>query len=176
MICVKRTLDCERIILDCKTNGSATLCLISFGRKKILAVSLYLPPSSSKYAYSQSQLIDFFLNIIKAKKLADEIIIYGDFNFPTINWSSWSSSYPIENAFLDILEINNLRQIVNFSTAATEILDLILTSKDVQVIKLEKLTRISDFTLLSNQRSGTLLCKILLVFAKEIIISSLRCY
>ena len=61
-----------------------------------------------------------------------------------------SSSNPIENAFLDILEAKNLRQIVNFSTAATGISDLTLTSKDVQIINLEKLSLNSDFTLLSN--------------------------
>ena len=65
-------------------------------------------------------------------------MIYGDFNFPTINWKSLSSSIHLENKFLEHLESHALQQKVNFHTASSGILDLFLVSDNVQVVNVVK--------------------------------------
>ena len=64
------------------------------------------------------------------------LIIYGDFNLPTINWSSISSQNSIEANFLTFIEKFDLIKKIDFHTAATGILDLFFVSENIQVANL----------------------------------------
>ena len=129
MICVKNEINSEKVKLNLEDNGSVTACLICLCKKKILIVCCYLPPSNSTYAYTNADIENLFKCLQKIKNNFDELIIYGDFNFPTINWTSLSSAVEQENIFLDIIDRYCLQQKISFQTAATGILDLILVGK-----------------------------------------------
>ena len=94
----------------------------------------WLPPSNSKYAFTSNDLQNLFNFIKKAKTKVDDINMYGDVNFPTINWNTISSCLPIEVEFLKLIEHINLEQKLDFFTASTGILDLFLVNNDIQVL------------------------------------------
>ena len=49
-------------------------------------------PTNSKNAYDSNSIQNLFKNIATFKKRFDDILIYGDFNFVSINWNSLSSN------------------------------------------------------------------------------------
>ena len=138
MICVKKTLDSQELYFDFDVNGSVTICSVCFGMKKILIICCFLPPTNSKYAYDSNSLQNLFKNIATFKKRSDDILIYGDFNFVSINWNSLSSDDELETEFLQYLDVNNRHQKVNFNTGASGILDLFLVNKGIQIIDIHK--------------------------------------
>ena len=138
MICVKRTLDSQELYFDFDVNESVTICSVCFDMKKILIICCYLPLTNSKYAYESNSIQNFFKNIATFKKRFDDILIYGDFNFVSINWNSLSSDDELETEFLQYLDVNNLHQKVNFNTGASGILDLFLVNKGIQIIDIHK--------------------------------------
>lgn len=58
----------------------------------------------------------------------DNIYLFGDFNYPHIDWTHLSSSCRESNDFLNLLLDFNLFQFVNQPTRGANVLDLILTS------------------------------------------------
>ena len=148
MICIKRTINSEQLYFDYEVNGSVTACNATLGKKNTLILCCYFPPENSKYAYND-HLQSFFRNIGILQKKFNEVMIYGDFNFPTINWKSLSSSIHLENKFLEHLESHALQQKVNFHTASSGILDLFLVSDNVQVVNVVSIED-SNISKLSN--------------------------
>ena len=100
MICVKSSINSEEAFFDSDTNGSAVACYVNINQKKILIVFCYNPPANSKHAYTSEDLTNLFNNINQLTRNCDDIIIYGDFNFSTINWCSLSSENFLEREFL----------------------------------------------------------------------------
>ena len=149
MICVRRTINSEQLFFDYDVNGSVTVCYITLGQKNILIVCCYLPPENSKYAYKECHLNELFRNIGNLQNRFNEVLIYGDFNFPTINWNSLSSSIDLENSFIGHIESQGLQQKVEFNTAVSGILDLFLVSENVQVVSLSRMKG-SNMSKLSN--------------------------
>ena len=149
MICIKRTINSEQLYFDYEVNGSVTACNATLGKKNTLILCCYFPPENSKYAYNEDHLQSFFRNIGILQKKFNEVMIYGDFNFPTINWKSLSSSIHLENKFLEHLESHALQQKVNFHTASSGILDLFLVSDNVQVVNVVSIED-SNISKLSN--------------------------
>ena len=91
MICVKSSYNSEQVFFDFDTNGSAAAGYVNINQKKILIVCCNNPPANSKYAYTSEDLTRLFKNKNQLTRNCDDIIIYGDFNFFTINWCSLSS-------------------------------------------------------------------------------------
>src|SRR5215813_3014492 len=60
-------------------------------------------------------------------------IIMGDFNYPDINWIHETTTSSISNKFIELLRENFLIQNVKEATRQSKILDLILSSNDVQL-------------------------------------------
>ena len=149
MICIKRTINSEQLYFDYEVNGSVIACNATLGKKNTLILCCYFPPENSKYAYNEDHLQSFFRNIGILQKKFNEVMIYGDFNFPTINWKSLSSSIHLENKFLEHLESHALQQKVNFHTASSGILDLFLVSDNVQVVNVVSI-EYSNISKLSN--------------------------
>ena len=68
------------------------------------------------------------------------MLIVGDFNFPNVNWDSWStpSSDAVGSLFLDTLDDEFLTQHVTFATRFRDgqtpsTVDLVITRDDVQL-------------------------------------------
>ena len=72
-------------------------------------------------------------DVLKHSSQVTSIIIYGDFNLADIDWKSYSSTTPDNQAFIDLMLDNDLIQIIDFPTGASGILDLIFISKDLDV-------------------------------------------
>ena len=60
----------------------------------------------------------------------DSCIMFGDFNFPGINWLSGSTTTQSEEAFYKTIQESALLQLVNFNTRSGNMLDLILTNNN----------------------------------------------
>ena len=150
MICVKRSFVSENANFGYDTNGSVVGCYVTSGNLKILVISCYLPPANSKYSLNTEDIHKMFSEILKLRSKCDGLIIYGDFNFPTINWSSISSQNSIEANFLTFIEKFDLIQKIDFQTAATGILDLFFVSENIQVTDICKFQNENSFTKMSN--------------------------
>ena len=57
-------------------------------------------------------------------------MLVGDFNLPTINWTTHSSNDEYEQNFLETLDTYNLVQMVDFKTTRTNMLELCLVTND----------------------------------------------
>ena len=108
-------------------------CIVTMGEHRVLIVCLYNPPNESPYFMAQSSLNILLENVLNHSSQVTSIIIYGDFNLPDIDWKSYSSTTPDNQAFIDLMLDNDLIQIIDFPTAASGILDLIFISKDLDV-------------------------------------------
>jgi len=67
-------------------------------------------------------------------KLQGHKLIIGDFNFPNINWKTWSTSGQLEMTFIDILRKKILHQYIETPTRARgssvpNILDLVISDE-----------------------------------------------
>ena len=76
------------------------------------------------------------------------MFIYGDFNYPSINWCNISSIKETKISFLEEIENLEVHQNVKFNTASTGTLDLIFTSNKIHVTDVH--------TLDSNHKLGKL--------------------
>ena len=142
----------ERLKFGYEVNGSIVACTVFMRNKKSSAmlVTSYLPPSNSKYAFTSKDLQNLFIFIKKAKTKVDEIIMCGDFIFRTKNWNTLSSCRPIETEFLKLMEQINQEHKIDFFTASTGILDLILVSNGIQALDISKPNVEPEFSNLSN--------------------------
>ena len=101
-------------------------------------------------------------NFIQCRqKKFDELVIYGDFNFSSINWKTMSSEKSLATTFLSLMEKNNLLQLITFNTGATGILDLILVTKGVSAVTLEILPNYESLLNICNH------CPILFTFSLQ---------
>ena len=140
MICVKSGYNSEQAFFDFDTNGSAAACYVDIMQKKILTVCCYNPPANSKFAYTNENLTRLFNDINQLTRKCDDIIVYGDFNFSTINWCSSSSENFSGREFLSIIEENNFQQKIDFNTAANGVLDLIMVSDNKECVNFKQMT------------------------------------
>ena len=86
-----------------------------------------------KHIYHYCSVI-LYTDLISSFK---QCIFVGDFNFPDINWSSLTGSSPLSNSFCEFIFDCNLTQHVMSPTHVKgNILDLILTSPDIDVANL----------------------------------------
>ena len=90
---------------------------------------IYRPPNcNSLYSDNLCELITYFVSG------SDNIVIFGDFNLPDIQWSSYS--YPstrLYQSFMDCIMENALTQHVIVPTRGTNVLDLILSTDPMVV-------------------------------------------
>ena len=109
--------DLEAVCIDLNINhNTRTLCI-------------YRPPNcNSLYSDNLCELITYFVSG------SDNIVIFGDFNLPDIQWSSYS--YPstrLYQSFMDCIMENALTQHVIVPTRGTNVLDLILSTDPMVV-------------------------------------------
>ena len=109
--------DVEAVCIDLKVDHSTRILCI------------YRPPNcNSLYSDNVCELITYFVSG------SDNIVIFGDFNLPAIEWSSYS--YPstrLYQSFMDCIMENALTQHVTVPTRETNVLDLILSTDPMVV-------------------------------------------
>ena len=101
------------------------------GRDRLLLGCIYRTPSLSR---EETNLI--FQEISAAATRCNNVCIMGDFNYRNIDWVNNVGDSEAEE-FLDVINDNFLRQLVNVPTRENNILDLILTDRDDLVNNLE---------------------------------------
>ena len=102
------------------------------GRDRLLIGCIYRPPSLSR---EETSLI--YQEISAAATRYNNVCIMGDFNFRGIDWVNNVGRTREEEEFLDVINDNFLRQLVNVPTRENNILDLVLTNRDDLVNNLE---------------------------------------
>lgn len=107
-------------------------------------ISLYNLPSlyiCSYYRPPQSDLQPILelgesIDMVKRKNPNCDIIVAGDFNFPSIEWNDGQGTilpnptygHNLNEVFLDTIDNHNLEQFVNSPTRQSNVLDLVFTS------------------------------------------------
>ena len=110
--------------LSSPDNIEAVVVEINCGKPTVVCV-LYISPSAGNAYHIQ------VLNFLRSLSLENDLILLGDFNYPDIDWNSYSGSSSQSSDFCDLISELNLRQLVVSPThRAGNILDLILTNND----------------------------------------------
>ena len=128
IIYIKDNLQCcvnSTIKLD--DNTESLWLNVKEGKNKLVIGLLYRPPNLSKEA---SNLL--WQEIERACR-SKHVCIMGDFNYRNIDWEALVGDQEAEE-FLNVVQDNFLRQIINEPTRGNNILDLVLTNRE-EVIK-----------------------------------------
>ena len=132
--------DCEIIWANIRFAGTKPLYIASF----------YGPQTQANKNAAVDQLSISLTKLIGKRKSYPNIIIGGDFNFPDIDWASWSTTNtktaPAHSKFLNFLLGNSLSQLVTKITrpVSNSVLDLITTTCPQVIDNIESLPGISD--------------------------------
>ena len=122
----------------------AIICEIVGGEDTTIVGVVYRSPNISKN--DDEKLNNMIENIYKDAKPGNNIVITGDFNHPEINWESESTpcrdDHP-SSKFIELIQDNFLYQAVREpthyrGTQSANILDLILTNSDTNIIDLKQ--------------------------------------
>ena len=119
------------------------------------------PPNSScpnSYAMSPEDPYLLFKEIFTLSTSFFSTIVYGDFNLPEIDWHDYSAKNSDTQNSVDLISFYSFQQIINFPTAASGMLNLIIVNPKTEVISCNKLNL--DISLLSNHDSITLKVRI----------------
>ena len=74
--------------------------------------------------------------------------MYGDFNLPEIDWHDYSAKNSDTQNFFDLINFYSFQQIIDFPSAASGILDLVLVNPKTEVISCKQINL--DIRFLSN--------------------------
>lgn len=115
---------------ECKINTLNTesvWCQCNLGIVQFIFGCVYRPPEHNT---EMLQNISSCINTICNTYFNHKLIIYGDFNFPSIIWNADtpSSTNDLEIQFIECLLDNNLSQLTNFPTRILNTLDLVITN------------------------------------------------
>jgi exonuclease III len=96
--------------------------------KNVLVCVCYRPPNAGIEFHQEFERFLKFANESRYK----EIIVLGDFNFPSIHWLNGSgfSDATIESRFTDYLQESRLFQLINVPTRGHNLIDLLLTTNE----------------------------------------------
>ena len=106
-------------------NTECVLCKLKLGVDDVLVGCMYKPPNCDDMYVNN--LINCINNVCNSS-LSSKILIFGDFNFPNIDWQQdlTTSTYHKDIPFLECIMENNLTQLVSFPTRKNNLLDLVL--------------------------------------------------
>ena len=85
----------------------------------------YRPPG-----YDASQNEQFTSCIDQCISRCNNFCIFGDFNFPNIDWKTYSSSSMQDTMFLNMINERSISQVISEPTRGSKILDLVLCSHE----------------------------------------------
>ena len=105
---------------------------------------IYNPPEKSPYRLSEGQLDNIFQFLSIETK--GNILLFGDFNLPKMDWNTYYSSDSYENDFVSRIIDMSLKQVVNFKTTKSPCLDLIFCENESNIIRVDKAIDIQKFS------------------------------
>lgn len=146
IIAINQKFTCSLVNLSSDLEMIWILC--SAKLQSVLLGVCYRPPNSCP---DFSNNLNDVLNEVTKKPPNAPVVLFGDFNFPGINWLNQtmpSQAQGEAGAFLDVCLNFNLSQMVTVPTRVTQecenILDLILTSHPDDMVSITYLPEISD--------------------------------
>lgn len=144
LIAIKKSVSsfCVRVCPDLET---VFVCITSAFRQTIIGACYRAPSRDSDYC---DNLHSVLLNIQGLYPKA-QFLIFGDFNFPDIDWVNYTTSGSNDaKKFLDNCLNFNLIQVVNQPTRGDNILDLVLTSSPELIENVDSVPGLSDHNIL----------------------------
>ena len=85
--------------------------------------------------------------------------MYGDFNLQEIDWRDSSAKNSDKHNFVELLSFYSFQQIIDFPTAASDILDFVLVNPETEVISCKKINL--EISLLSNHDAIALKARVI---------------
>ncbi|CAF0917391.1 unnamed protein product [Brachionus calyciflorus] len=120
------------LCLDNTNEVEQVWCKVVTGIDKILIVCIYRPPNSSRELSTKINNLIRKANHLVGSKFYTSLLIFGDFNYPKIQWTNQGDEcLPrfVQNfEFLENLQDNFLHQMVLEPNYKKNILDLIITN------------------------------------------------
>ena len=127
--------------LDIVLPECCVACSVTLGNLEIVLCTLYNPPDDSKYRYKISDSEQILDSLPKTTPL----IVCGDMNLPTVDWSTLCSSDDYEQRVIDLFDHHMLRQVVDFPTCANNTIDLVFQRNCILLAEKD-----NDFTKVYN--------------------------
>jgi hypothetical protein len=140
LLAVRNNFDCFLINVDNVPGIQHIFLLLKYNKMNILLSCMYIPPSSPKdiyiYIYIYMKHCKIVENIIHNYSILNVLII-GDFNLSGFPWSDYSLyNDPVANVFIQsYLFYLGLKQINNVSNFRNDILNLVLTNTNIDIIR-----------------------------------------
>ena len=108
------------------TPDNLELLALSLNHNEYIICLLYIPPSSNDQYHCDVQ------NYLLSLSNYNNLLVFGDVNFPDINWNDYSASNSVSVTFCDIIFYLNLTQLVMKPTHVHgNILDVVLSNFDL---------------------------------------------
>lgn len=127
LLAVKDSITIEPFNFTSKTLELASVVINSFSKKVLVSVCYRPPNAGIEFLHDLNSFLKFAFD----SKFKD-IILLGDFNYPSIQWLNGSgfSDLSTENGFIDVLQEAGLFQLVNSQTRGQNTIDLLLTTNE----------------------------------------------
>ena len=133
LILAKNYLMCKEINLNV---DFATACRVSTISSSILIAVFYNPPEKSPNRLTEACILKVFDVLRCHAKTLDQLIIFGDFNYPNIDWESLTAPENDGSDFCSCLFKHSLLQLVNEPTHKSgSLLDLVITNTNKSQIR-----------------------------------------
>ena len=133
LILAKNYLMCKEINLNVDFATACGVCTIS---SSILIAVFYNPPEKSPYRLTEACILKVFDVLRCHAKTLDQMIIFGDFNYPNIDWESITAPEYDGSDFCSYLFKHSLLQLVNEPTHKSgSLLDLVITNTNKSQIR-----------------------------------------
>lgn len=150
----RNDLAAEATILSSGSNGVVEHLVLWFAHLRLVIVVIYRPPTCEMSKF-EPVLSDIASIVERLGRPLPSLIVMGDFNFPSMNWSTYDAyggtrESRVQSASLvAFMEQFALEQYVNVPTRLENILDLFLTNNCdlVREVKVED-TQLSDHRLI----------------------------
>ena len=124
LLAIKNSLKCNFVAKYASNHCECVIVDIEMCKNVMLRTGVvYRPPNANLESSN-----DMFQFLVTHFDNAKNYVIYGDFNFPDINWESFTCSNNISNSFVNVCYTLGATQCVNFPTRGQNILDLVLCS------------------------------------------------
>ena len=123
LIAVKPNLNPSLVTHE--SSQEVTIVNLSLGNQNMKIVAVYRSTAMNR------EENEAFVNFLSSKiENENKLILFGDLNYPGINWSTFAVENPSERLFVDLVNENYLHQCVEAPTRGNNILDLILSTDD----------------------------------------------
>lgn len=138
LIAVHTSIISEAVDVDILSSTEIVFTKLKFLNKQIFISSIYVPPSSNDDAYNN--IFDAVLHVANMQNENDNILIFGDFNRPNLNFISDEENIKlllpinitsdIDSKLIETFYGHNMYQIFNIKNSNNKFLDLCFSNID----------------------------------------------